>query len=146
MKPFNCCYRSCLSLSLLFVISIHEFAMFYCEATNATITMLRLLLLYQLRLAEICICHKPWDEMRDLQIALPGTLMLPFFLYFWYSARKTRSQLWGWPFIASFFLPFGVVLKGIQSTQLHCHILFLSFTCSAYHLFFTQPGTVAGFM
>ena len=42
-----------------------------------------------------------------------------------------RFELWGRPFysslLASFFLPFGVAMKGIQSTQLHCHISFLSF-------------------
>ena len=44
--------------------------------------MLRLLLLYQFWLAEICICHKPHptrDKTCDLQIALPKMLMLPFF-------------------------------------------------------------------
>ena len=43
----------------------------------------------------------------------------------------TRFELWCRPFhsslLASFFLPFGVAMKGIHSTQLHCHISFLSF-------------------
>ena len=54
LKPFNC-LRPVLSFSL--ATSIHWFTQSYCEATNAT-TMLRLLLLYQFWLAEICICHK----------------------------------------------------------------------------------------
>ena len=61
---------------------IHWFAQSYCAATDATTTMLRLLLLYQFWLGEICICHKTRptrDKMHDLQIALPRTLMLPFF-------------------------------------------------------------------
>ena len=44
--------------------------------------MLRLFLSYQFWLAEICMCHKPRptrDETRDLLIAPPRTLMLPFF-------------------------------------------------------------------
>ena len=44
---------------------------------------------------------------------------------------RTRFELWGRPFcsslLASFCLPFGVATKGIYSTQLHCHISFLSF-------------------
>ena len=43
----------------------------------------------------------------------------------------THFELWGRPFcwllLASFFLPFGVAMKGIQSLQLRCHISFLSF-------------------
>ena len=80
MKPFNC-LQPVLSFSL--ATSIHRFAQSYCEATNATTTtILRLLLLYQFWLAEISICHKPCptrDEIRDLQSALPRTLMLLFF-------------------------------------------------------------------
>ena len=71
-KPFNC--------SHFLSASIHWFPQSYCEATNAT-TMPRSLLLYQFWLAKICICHKPSptrDEMRDLQIALLLTLILPF--------------------------------------------------------------------
>ena len=87
-------YRSSLSLA----VSIHWFTQSYCEAINAITTMLRLLLLYQFWLAKICICHKPRPfraKTRDLQIALPRTLMLPFFffLYFWYSTCKTHLRL-----------------------------------------------------
>ena len=99
--------------------------------------MLRLLLLHQFWLAEICICHKPRltrDDMCDLQIALLRSLTLPFFsifpaLYMWHI--RACFELWGRPFcsslLASFFLPFGVAMKGIQSTQLLSHISFLSF-------------------
>ena len=52
MKPFNC-LQPVMSFSLAMLI--HWFAQSYCEAT----TTLRLLLLYQFWLAEICICHKP---------------------------------------------------------------------------------------
>ena len=83
-KPFNCFLPVLfLFLSLLLATSIHWFAESYCEATNAT-TKLRLLLLYQFWLAEICTCHKPRptrDETRDLQIALPMTPMLLFCLF-----------------------------------------------------------------
>ena len=72
-----------LVLSFSLAASIHLSTQSYCESTNSTTaTMLRLLLLYQFWLAEICICHKPRptrDETSDLQIALPNTLMLPFF-------------------------------------------------------------------
>ena len=37
-------------------------------------------------------------------------------------------------FLFSFFFPFGVAMKGIHSTQLRCHISFLSFV-PAHHLF-----------
>ena len=73
-------------LSFSLAVSIHRFTQSYCEATNATTTtMLRLLLLYQFWLAEICICHKPHptrDEIHDLQISPPRTLMFPFFSIF----------------------------------------------------------------
>ena len=58
-------------------------------------------------------------------------------------ARHIRAhfELWGRPFRSSllasfFFFPFGVAMKEVQSTQLFCHILFLSFvrltTCFYY--------------
>ena len=93
-----------------------------------------MLLLYPFWLTEICICHKPHptrDEMRDLQIALPMTLMLPFF----YTSRTLHVshihaifELWGRPFCLSLLVSFGVAMKGIQFTQLRWHISFLSFT------------------
>ena len=105
-------------------------------------TMLRLFLLYQFCLAEICICHKPCltrDELCDQQIAPPRTLMLSF-LFNTSGIPHARHvhahfELWGRPFcsslLASFFLHsfihFDVAMKGIYSTQLHCHISFLSF-------------------
>ena len=106
---------------------------------NATTTMLRLLFLYQFWLAEIFKCHKPRptrDETCDLQIASPRTLMLPGFFFYTSGtphARHVRAhfELRGRPFcsslLVSFFLPFGVAMKGIHSTQLRCHITFLSF-------------------
>ena len=66
-------------------------------------------------------------------------------------ARHIRAsfEIWGRPFrlslFASFFLPFGVAMKGIQSTQLRCHISFLSFIRLSTCFFSIQPGTVAGF-
>ena len=61
--------------------------------------------------------------------------MLPVFFYTSRNPHaryiRSRFELWGRPFrsslLASFFLPFGVAMKGIHSTQLHCHISFLSF-------------------
>ena len=140
--------RPVLSFSLAALI--HWFAQSYCEATNTTTTMLRLLLLYQFWLAEICICPTR-DEMRNLQIAPPKMLMLLVFVYTSGTphARHVRAcfELWGRPFCSSFlsfFLPFGVAMKEIHSTQLCCHISFLSFiwltTC-----FFIQPRTLDGF-
>ena len=93
--------------------------------------MPRLLLLYQFWLTETYIYCKPRstrDEMCDLQIALPRMLMLPFF---YISSTPhvrhicTSFELWGRPFCSS--LSFGVTIKGIQFTQLCCHISFLSF-------------------
>ena len=93
-----------------------------------------MLLLYQFWLTEICLCRKPRpirDEMSDLQIALPMTLMLPFF----YTSgnlnarhlhhNQTEMGHFAHHFL---FLSFGVAMKGIQFIQLHCRILFLSFT------------------
>ena len=115
--------------------------------------MLRLLLLYQFWQPKISIHHKPHPtryNMHDLEIALPKTLMFPF--SFSSSTPYARHicpcfELWGRPFhlslFASFFppsfLPSGLTMKGTHSTQLRCHILFLSFfqltTC-----FFIQLG------
>ena len=77
--------------------------------------MLILLLLYQFWLAEICICHKPHptrDETRDVQIALPRMLTLPFFFYTSGTPHArhihTHFELWHRPFhsslLTSFFL------------------------------------------
>ena len=149
------CYWSCLCLSLLLVASIHWFAQSYCKATNATTTtMPRLLLLYQFKLAEICICHKPCptrDEMRDLQIAHPRTLMLPFFFYTSGTPHGrhfcTCLELWGRPFHSSLlsfslpsFLPFKVAMKGIQSTQLCCYISFFSRLFGSPPVFLSSQG------
>ena len=125
-------------LSFSLAVSIHWFAQSFCEARNATITtMLRLLLWYQFWLAEICICHKPrptGDETRDLQIAPQGRSCFHFF--YTSGTPHTRHiyacfELLGRPFrsslLASFFLPFGVAMKGIHSTQLRCYISFLLF-------------------
>ena len=93
--------------------------------------MLRLLLLYQFWLAEICICHEPHptrDETHDLQIALSTTLMLPFF----YTSGaphtrhiRTHFKLWGRPFhsslLASFFL---LVLLWKEFNSYSCVVIF----------------------
>ena len=153
LKPFNCslpvlslsfskpfhCWLPVLSpfLSLSLAVSIHWFAQSYCEATNATTTMLRLLLLYQFWLAEIGICHKPRptkDETHDLQIALPRILILPFFFYTSGTlyARQIHAcfKLWGRPFclslLASFF-PLVLLWKEFNS---HSFIVTFHFSCS----------------
>ena len=96
-----------------------------------------MLLLYRFWLTKICICCKPWppkDEMHDIQITLLMMLMLLFFhpssaLH----ARHTCAifELWGRPFYLSlfvcFFLSFFEAMKGIQFTQLCCHISFFWF-------------------
>ena len=85
---------------------------------------------------KFCICHKPHPtrgETHGLQIAPPRMLMLPFFYTSGTSHTRhacVRLELWGRPFrlslLASFFLPFGVAMKGTHSTQLRCHISLLS--------------------
>ena len=113
-----------LVLSFSLATSIHWFAQCIkcCEATNATATMLRLLLLYQFWLVESCICHQPCptrDETRNLQIALPRTFILLFFFFYTSDTPHTRHicahfELWSRPFcsslLASFFLPFGIAI------------------------------------
>ena len=94
-----------------------------------------MLLLYRFWLIEICICCKPCptrDETRDLQIALPTTF---FYTSGNLHARHIRaifelcSSLCSSLLARHFsFLSFGVAMKGIQFTQLRCHISFLSFT------------------
>ena len=111
LKPFNCLLLI-LSLSLSLALSIHWFTQPYCEATT---TMLRLLLLYQFWLGEICIYHKPSptrDETRDLQIALQKRSCFHFFyISSTPHAKDARAcfELLGRPFrsslLASFFLP-----------------------------------------
>ena len=60
------------------------------------------------------------------------------FCFFFYTSGtpharhiRTHFELWGGPFrsslFASFFLLFGVAMKGIHSTQLRFHISFISF-------------------
>ena len=112
MKPFNC-LQPVLSFSL--AASIHWFTQSYCAATNArTTTMLRLLLLYQFWLAEICICHKPRptrDKMCDPQIAPPRALMLPFFSIL--LALYTQDTF--------------VLVLNFEVGHFACHFLLLSF-------------------
>ena len=92
-----------------------------------------MLLLYQFYLTKICVCHKPCptrDETHDLQIVLPTTLMLLFF----YTSSTLQARhiriifkLWGRSFCLSLLVSFYVAMKGIQFTQLRCHISFFSF-------------------
>ena len=58
---------------------------------------------------------------------------------------RARFELCGRPFrsslLASFFLPFGVAMKEIHSTQLRCHISFLSFVwLTTFFFFLTSRG------
>ena len=136
-----------LVLSFSLAASIHWLVQSYSEATNATTTMLILLLLYQFWLAEIYICHKPRptrDETRDLQIALPRTLMFPFFflffLYFRYSTHKTRS-FWTLRLAISlvtscFFLSSFWCCYERNSFLTASLSHFISLVCPAHHLFF----------
>ena len=121
MKLFNY-LRPVLSFS--HAMSIHWFAQIYW-------------------LAKICICHKTHptrDEMSDLQIAPPRTLMLPFFsillalrtqdtvmLVLNFEVGHFTCHFLLLPCFLPSFLPFGVAMKGIHSTQLRCHISFLLF-------------------
>ena len=101
--------------------------------------MLKLLLLYQFCLAKIYIYHKPRptrDETCDLQIALPRTLILLFIFYTSGTPHARHIALvltfevghFACHFLLlSFFLPLDIAMKGIHSTQLHCHISFLLF-------------------
>ena len=119
VKPFNCLW---LVLSFSLATSIFWCNQSFCEATNATTTMLTLFLLYQFWLAQICISHKPHsnrDETYDLQITLPRTRILPVFFFYTSGtphARhiRARFELWGKPFrsslLASFFFFFLLVL------------------------------------
>ena len=153
-KSFNCSLLVLfLFLSLLLVALIHWFTQSYCEATNVT-TMLRLLVLYQFWLADICTCHKPCptrDESHDLQIALSRTLMLPFF--FILPVLHTQNTF--------------VLVSDFEAGHFACHFLFVSFFWFCYernsihtavssshfisllhlahHLFFIQLETIAGF-
>ena len=117
LKLFNC-LQPVLSFSLAALI--HWFTQSYCKATNAVTTMLILLLLCQLWVAEICICHKPHpsrDEMRDLQITPPRMLMLPFFSILpALHLQDTFVLVLNFEvghFASHFFLPFGVAMKRI---------------------------------
>ena len=71
--------------------------------------------------------------------------------YFFYTSGtlharhiRTHFELWGRPFclslLASFFLPFGVAMKGIQSIQLHCHISFLLFVWLTTYFYPARDG------
>ena len=122
---------------------------------RTTTTMLRLLLSYQFWVAETCICHRPSPARKkthDLQIASQGRLWFCF-LYSRHSTRKTRSHVLNFEvshFVHHFlllpsFLPFSVAMKGIHSTQLCCHISFLSLVWLTTCFFFIWPGTVARF-
>ena len=119
--------------------------------------MLRLFLLFQFRLAEIHICHKPHpirDETCDLQIAPPKnahasifsilpvlhtqdtfTLILNFEV-----GHFTHHFLLLSSFLPSFWCCY-------ERNSIHTASLshFISLIPSAHHLFFTQPGMVAGF-
>ena len=80
-----------------------------CHVNTLVFTILlpqppAMLLLYQFWLTEICKAHPTRDEMHDLQIAFPMTLMLLFF----YNSRTLRSrhirvifELWGRPYCLS---------------------------------------------
>ena len=52
-------------------------------------------------------------------------------VFFYTSGTPHTGYIHAWPFrlslLVSFFLPFGDAMKGIHSTQLHCHISFFSF-------------------
>ena len=70
--------------------------------------------LYQFWLVEICICHKPRptrDKTRDLQIALPWTLMLLFFSIL--LALLTQDTF--------------VLVLNFEFGHFACHFLLLSF-------------------
>ena len=76
-------------LSLLLAMSIHWFVQFSSKVTNHAPP--QCFFYTSSWLTEICI----WDETRGLQIALPMTLTLLFFLYFRYSTQKIHScQFW----------------------------------------------------
>ena len=90
-----------------------------------------------------------WDEMRGQQIALPTTLTLPFFsvLLVFYTQDTFEPFLnfkvghFAHHFL---FLSFSVAMKGIQFTQLRCHIS--SLVHSVHHLFyFIRQSTIAEF-
>ena len=149
MKPFNC-LRLVVSFSI--VALIHWFAQSYCEATNATKTMLRLFLLYQFWLAEICICHKPCptrDETHDLQIALSRMLMLLFFSILpAFHMQDTFTLVWNFEvghFACHFlFLPSFLLVLLWKEFNPHSFVVAFHFSCPVHHLFFIQLGMVAG--
>ena len=109
-------------------------------------TMLRLLILYCFWLTEICICRNPRPtrgETCDLKIALPMTLMLPFFYIS--STLYTRHicasfKLWGRPFCLSLLVSFFRCCN--EKNSIHTTLLshFISLVHSAHYLFFIQPG------
>ena len=112
-------------------------------------------LLYQFWLAEICICHKPRpirDETCNLQITLPRTLMLPFFIYFWHSTCKIHWRLvlnFEVGHFAHHFLLLSFFFLVLLSKEFIPHSFVVTFYFS--HSFgsppvFIQPGTVAKFM
>ena len=136
MKPFNCLLPVLsVSFSLSLFYLLHQYTGLHNSAVKQPMPLPTLLLLYRFWLTEICICCKPHptrDKMHDLQIELPTTLMLLFF----YTSGTLHArhicaifELWGRLFCSSLlFFSFGVATKGIQFTQLRCHISFLSFT------------------
>ena len=104
--------------------------------------MLRLLLLYQFRLAEICICLKPCftrDVTRDQQILLPRMLMLLFFsiLLLLPHARHICAsfELWGRQFCSSLLASFFLLV--LLWKEFNSHIFIVTFHFS--HSFSSPP-------
>ena len=106
-----------------------------------------MLLLYRFWLTKICICRKPRptkDETHDLQIALPTTLMLPFF----YTSGKTHFSIllarhictifefWVWPFCLSLLVSFFRCCYERNSIHTASLSHFISLIHSVHHLFF----------
>ena len=125
----------CFSLSA----SIHWFAQSYCEATkcnnnNAEITHFIPVLAGRNLYMSQTPSHQRWDAWPK-NCSPKDTHTSVFSILPALHTKDTFTLVLNFevshficPFLLlSFFLPFGVAMKGIQFTQLRCHISFLSF-------------------
>ena len=110
LKYFNCSLLVlflCLFLSLSHAMSIHWFARFCSEVTKCPFP--QCFFYTSSWLTKICICCIPrptGNETCDLQIALPMTLMLPFFCTSGTRYIHAIFELQGRPFCSSLLVSF----------------------------------------
>ena len=115
IRKKSCCVNTLVCLILLW-------------SNKCRTTMLRLLLLYQSWLTEIYICRKP-RPTRDYKLHSQWCSCFCFSILSVLYTQDTLVLNFEIGHFARHFLfhSFSVAMKGIQFTQLHCHISFLLF-------------------